>query len=43
MSDAFGHIKKDTGVTVHGIIGSLFFNEFKYVLDFDELIAYSKK
>lgn len=43
MSDAFKIIKKDTGVTLHGIIGSKFFNKFKYVLDFDELIAYSKK
>lgn len=43
MSGAFGAIKKETGVTVHGILGSKFFNEFKYVLDFDELIAYSKE
>lgn len=43
MSKAFGCIKQETGVTIHGIIGSSFFNEFKYVLDFAELIAYSKK
>lgn len=43
MSAAFGSIKKETGVTIHGILGSKFFNEFKYVLDFKELIAYSKK
>lgn len=43
MSDAFGSIKKETGVTIHGMLGSKFFNEFKYVLDFDELIAYSKE
>ena len=43
MSQAFKQIKESTGVTVHGIIGSKFFNKFKYVLDFDELIAYSKK
>jgi hypothetical protein len=42
MKEAFGHMKQDTGVTLHGIIGSKFFNKFKYVLDFDELIAYSK-
>lgn len=43
MSAAFGAIKKETGVTIHGLLGSKFFNEFKYVLDFDELIAYSKE
>lgn len=42
MSEAFGHIKRDCGVNLHGIIGAKFFNKFKYVLDFDELIAYSK-
>lgn len=43
MSAAFNSIKKETGVTVHGMLGSKFFNEFKYVLDFKELIAYSKE
>lgn len=43
LNAAFDSIKKETGVTIHGILGSRFFNEFKYVLDFDELIAYSKE
>ena len=43
MSAAFNSIKKETGVTVNGMLGSKFFNKFKYVLDFDELIAYSKE
>lgn len=43
LSAVFGDIKKETGVTVHGILGSNFFNKYKYVLDFNELIAYSKK
>ncbi len=42
MSDAFGHIKKESGVTIHGVLGSLFFKKYQYVLDFDKLIAYSK-
>lgn len=42
MSEAFAHVKNDTGVSLHGIIGSNFFNKFKYILDFNELIAYSK-
>lgn len=43
MSVSINNIKESTGVTVHGLLGSKFFNEFKYVLDFDELIAYSKE
>lgn len=43
MSAVFDSIKKETGVTVNGMLGSKFFNEFKYVLDFDELIAYGKE
>lgn len=43
MSAAFGNIKAETGVTLHGIIGSKFFNAYKYILDFEQLIAYSKK
>lgn len=39
----FKVIKEESGVTLHGILGSNFFNAFKYVLDFDKLIAYSKK
>lgn len=43
MKGPFDAIKKDTGVTINGILGSKFFNNFRYVLDFAELIAYSKK
>lgn len=43
MGKIFKSIKEATGVTLHGILGTKFFNEFKYVLDFDELIAYSKQ
>ena len=43
MSAVFNSIKKETGVTIHGILGSKFFNDFKYILDFKELIAYSKE
>lgn len=43
LGDAFRHIKHDHGVTLHGMLGSKFFNEFKYILDFSELIAYSKQ
>lgn len=43
LSAAFNSIKQETGVTIHGMLGSKFFNRFKYVLDFEELIAYSKE
>ena len=41
LSNPFGSIKESSGVVLHGIIGSEFFNKFKYVLDFNKLIAYS--
>lgn len=43
MSAAFGAIKQESGVTVNGILGNAFFTKYKYVLDFKDLIAYSKK
>lgn len=42
MKKPFSQIKQETGVNLHGLLGAKFFNTFKYVLDFDELIAYSK-
>ena len=40
LDDAFSIVKEESGVQVHGIIGSDFFQKYKYVLDFKELIAY---
>lgn len=37
LKDAFG----DKGVVVHGILGSIFFNKYNYILDFKELQATS--
>ena len=42
MQEAFDRVKQESGVTIHGILGSKFFEEYKYVLDFKELIAYIK-
>lgn len=42
MSSAFGKIKEESGVTIHGILGSDFFSRYKYVLDFDKLMFYKK-
>lgn len=43
MHPAFEIMRKDYGVTLHGMVGSRFMNKFKYVLDFDELSIYSKE
>ena len=42
LDEAFGVIKAETGVQIHGILGSKFFSKYKYILDFENLIAYSK-
>lgn len=39
---AFKNIKEQTGVQIHGIIGTEFMSDNCYVLDFDCYIAYSK-
>lgn len=43
LSKAFNSVKQSTGVQIHGILGSQFFQKYKYILNYDELIAYSKK
>lgn len=42
MQKAFDKIKEEYGVTIHGILGSTFFKDYEYILDFESLIAYSK-
>lgn len=41
MSIPFSNLKADFGVNLHGILSSTFFQKYKYILDFDELVAYS--
>lgn len=43
LDNAFTIIKEESGVQIHGILGSLFFQKYKYVFDFDSLIAFSKR
>lgn len=43
MSGPFGIIKKQRGFSVNGILGSNFFNKYKYMLDFNEMTAYTAK
>lgn len=42
LSGVFAAIKQESGVTLHGMLGSKFFNTYRYVLDFNKLIAYIK-
>lgn len=42
LTPIFDKIKSQHGVTLHGILSSAFFKKYKYTLDFNELIAYSK-
>ena len=43
LDNVFATVKRETGVQLHGLIGSDFFKENKYVIDYKEMIAYSKK
>lgn len=42
LDNAFDIIKQESGVQIHGILGSKFFERYKYVLDFGELVAHVK-
>ena len=42
LSNVVNSLKQD-GITIHGILGNQFFTKYKYILDFNDLIAYSKK
>ena len=42
LDEAFSVVKQESGVQIHGILGSKFFERYKYVIDFKELIAYIK-
>lgn len=43
LREAFRGIKKSTGITLSGILGTDFFGKYKYCFDFKELIAYARK
>lgn len=42
MSKAFSAVKQESGVNLHGILSSTFFERYKYVLDFADLVFYTK-
>ena len=43
LSTCFDEIKKETGVQLHGLLGSDFFVENRYIIDYNEMVAYSKR
>lgn len=43
IGDMVSTMKKEYGVTIHGLLGTGFFQKYKYVLDFNEMVAYSLK
>lgn len=42
MDEVFSNIKSETGVLIHGILGSNFFAKYKYIIDYDSLALYVK-
>lgn len=42
MSSAFANLKENQGVEIIGIIGSNFMSRYNFILDFKDLIAYTK-
>lgn len=42
LTSAFNTIKQESGIQIHGILGNKFLEKYKYVLDFKDLIAYTR-
>lgn len=43
MSASFATLKKDSGVTVHGLLSSAFFEKYRYIIDYKLHLAYPNK
>lgn len=43
FSDSMDVIKEEYGVRIHGVLGVKFFEKYNYVIDFANLIAYTRK
>lgn len=43
MSNIKRSVKENSGADIDGLVGSDFFNKYKYVIDFNKYLAYSKK
>lgn len=42
LHDSFEVLREDTGIQLHGILGNTFLRKYRYVLDYDDLVAYTK-
>lgn len=42
LHDTFEDIKEETGLQLHGVLGNTFFRKYRYVFDYDDLVAYTK-
>ena len=43
MTNVKRSVKESNGVDIDGLIGSDFFNKYKYIIDFNKYLAYSKR
>lgn len=43
LSETVASMKKEYGVTIHGLLGTGFFQKYKYIIDFNDMVAYSLK
>jgi len=42
LDDTFNDLAQETGIKVHGLLGSDFFRDKKYILDYNEHLLYHK-
>lgn len=42
LNDTFNDLAQETGIIVHGLLGSDFLNDKKYILDYNEHLLYHK-
>lgn len=42
LHDTFESLREEIGMQLHGILGITFLRKYRYILDFNELIAYTK-
>lgn len=43
LGDSMDMVKQEYGVRIHGVLGAKFFDKYSYVLDFANLVAYTRK
>ena len=43
LGDSMDMVKQEYGVRIHGVLGAKFFDRYSYVLDFANLVAYTRK